>query len=191
MGGFFLHVLLHYNDLSGVYIFSQSTLSGVEGRLGLVADLVWTARSSKGEPYCKYYSPSCLPGQLLNNQWSLSDYPCSTCSSKPVPGHSSSVLLSCNVTYESGIDDLPWRTEKNVCSAWPPEIGSWLRKHAPGPADTIAPQCFRGFVRTNAAAIRKRPLGHYERIMAQLVQCDRPEVAHFVERAMLYLFASL
>ena len=45
--------------------------------------------------------------------------------------------------------------------------------------------------RTTAAAIRRRPRSAYARIYDDLCRCVNPEASHFVERAMLYIFASV
>ena len=78
-----------------------------------------------------------------------------------------------------------------VGRAFPNTMGAWLEEFAPGPTATVAPPCYLGYVRSTANAIRRRPRAHYARILAELTRCANPEASHFVERAMLYIFASV
>ena len=95
----------------------------------------------------------------------------------------------CNVSYTE--DDRTNRTLVDVLRARPRQLGEWLRTHAPGPETTAAPFCYRGVFMTTAAAIRRRPALQYEAMRIELTKGANPEAAHFVERAALYLFASL
>jgi len=70
-------------------------------------------------------------------------------------------------------------------------MAAWLRQHAPTPDATTAPYCLLGIARTTAAAIRRRPVEHYAAVLTQLQKCANCEASHYIERSMLYLFASV
>ena len=70
-------------------------------------------------------------------------------------------------------------------------MAAWLRQHAPASVATTAPYCMLGIARTTGTAIRRRPVEHYAAVLAQLQKCANCEASHYIERAMLYLFASV
>jgi hypothetical protein len=70
-------------------------------------------------------------------------------------------------------------------------MAAWLATHAPGPLSTVAPYCLLGLARTSGEYIRRRPREHYANVLAQLERDANPEASHYIERAMLYLFASV
>lgn len=204
--GFFEHVVSQYEALDGTLVFSQSTLTNEQGRLEHVADYVASADS---RPTClvgeRTHAPtdvsSMCAGQLLAGgvHWSLRQpagrgcYACST----PVAAPATEELL-CNVTLSLGDVSSLWPesvggevTYSNVCGATPPTMAAWLAAYAPGPASTVAPACYLGFARSNAEGVRRRPKAHYAAMARELNKCANPEASHFVERAMLYLFASI
>lgn len=135
----------HYNELNGVIVFSQSTLTNDEGRLAPVSTLVSSGESTPAcGPDVQDASTSSMdPGQLLaaSEGWSLlspAGRSCSSCA--PNPGAGTAVL--CNITL------LDERTFSNVGRATPGSMAPWLREHAPEPEDTLAPACYLGYART-------------------------------------------
>lgn len=195
-GGFFQHVSERYDSLAGVYIFSQSTLINDEGRLAPITSLVTGAQRS-GPPECsameQYPKPMC-PGGLLRAgaSWSLvSGRPQQCADCQPNANASDGCHTLCNISIGDGTF-LGVRSYHNVGMSEPPTMAAWLREYAPTPGDaSVAPECFRGYVRTTATAIRRRPRNDYTRIFHDLCRCANPEASHFVERAMLYIFASV
>ena len=195
--GFFKYVVDHYATMNGAVIFSQSTLSNSEGRLAPVTELVRTAYASgtatSGPPACSLTSDSLqtmCPGQLLTAgaDWSIfrpTGRSCASCAPNPLVNTSDVCPTLCNVSLNGD------RVFYNMGTATPPTMEAWLRTHAPGPNTTVAPACYLGFARSNAQAIRMRSRAQYAAILEQLNKCPNPEAAHFVERAMLYLFASI
>ena len=96
--------------------------------------------------------------------------------------------MPCKISYQ----DFNTQRPQVVCAALPNTVGQWLSKHAPLPGGKSAsPACYRGAFRTHGEALRKRPRDDYREIMHQLRLCSNPEASHFVERAALYLFASV
>ena len=70
-------------------------------------------------------------------------------------------------------------------------MAEWLQSYVPGPVATVAPPCHGSVARVPAEAIRSRPLVQYANALAELSRCERPEAAAYIERAILYVFASL
>ena len=96
----------------------------------------------------------------------------------------------CDISYIDQGRERP----QTVCMAEPNSLELWMNATAPAPgvARTEAPCCGRGLFRTSGAAIRRRAKAEYEDVLRQLLRCSNPEeVAGFVERMALYLFASL
>lgn len=134
--------------------------------------------------------PTC-PDALRNSAYSLASPPTSgrcraraTCFANPKAADPCSTL--CNVSSSS------WGHERfqTIGAATPLGMGKWLRAHVPSTGPTVAPFCFLGYVRTTAEAIRRRAREQYVHLLAELNKCANPEAAHYVERAMLHIFAS-
>ena len=222
--GFFQYVSEHYDDLAGIVVFSQSTLTNDENRLSYIAPLV-TDAVPDGPPTCSDdagpgdftrgfdTTTTMCKGELLDeaHNWTLtqnnmsdSDDPCDpnqylasgkhdpfaglcipqyACKPNPDPKDTCEVLCSEAIRLTAGTT--------NVGRSTPGTMAAWLHEHAPGPKATLAPVCYGGFVRTTATALRRRPRRHYANILRELSKCANPEASHYVERAMLYLFASI
>lgn len=101
-GGFFEFVSERYDQLSGVVVFSQSTLTNAEGRQQVVSDLV-TRAGPDGPPAC---NPDALrtmcPGGLVETSREFSLFnpvgaPCSSCEAPPSTDAETCPML-CNLT---------------------------------------------------------------------------------------------
>lgn len=198
---FFRHAASEYDALDGVLVFSGTTLS-THDRLAGVRKLL----DGSSEPACRHVSESSrlTPGTMLtcgvavpecsmhnHANFTLSDprgcLECleggPRCAEGPSPGH----VVECEVSYA---DDGEVR-QFTIARAVPNHLAAWLHTHAPGPIDTRAPFCWRGFFRTTGAAVRRRPSAHYRAIHDHMIRHVQPEEAWFIERAALYIFASV
>ena len=206
---FFQYVFDHYNVLEGKQIiFSGSTVSA-EFRNDIVPNLLNGPRNGDVVPRCflgEYHSQltawevwwfgftqKCEQGHgKNNNQWSSCEW-CRTnesaASGEVIEGTTFKTgPTPCKISYQDFNTDRP----QVVCAAQPNTVGQWLLKHAPLPGGkSNSPACYRGAFRTHGQALLRRPRDDYREVMHQLRLCSNPEASHFVERAALYLFASI
>ena len=206
---FFQYVFDHYNVLEGKQIvFSGSTVGG-EFRNEIVPNLLNGPANGDVVPRCflgEYHSQltawevwwfgftqKCEQGHgKNNNQWSS----CESCRANESSTNGEVIegttfktgAMPCKISYE----DFNTQRPQVVCAANPNTVGQWLLKHAPVPGGkSQAPACYRGAFRSHGEALMKRPRDEYREAMHQLRLCSNPEASHFIERAALYLFASI
>ena len=205
---FFRYVYEHYDDLAGKQVvFSGSTVSA-EYRDEIVPRLLNGPANGDVVPRCFLgefhsqlstwavwsfgFSRKCA-GQGKNDRWSSCEW-CRPANESAQEGEAIDGTTfhegptPCKISYL----DFDQQRPQVVCAARPNTVGAWLGEHAPSPgAKTDSPACYRGAFRSHGEALRKRSRDEYREIMNQLRLCSNPEASHFVERAALYLFASL
>ena len=205
---FFRYVYEHYDDLAGKQVvFSGSTVSA-EYRDEIVPSLLNGPANGDVVPRCflgKFHSQlstwgvwsfgftqKCA-GHGKNGKWAS----CEWCRPANESAHEGEAIdgttfvegpTPCNISYL----DFNKQRPQVVCAAQPNTVGPWLAEHAPSPGhNTDSPACYRGAFRSHGEALMKRPRDDYRKVMRQLQKCSNPEASHFVERAALYLFASV
>ena len=205
---FFRYVYEHYDDLAGKQVvFSGSTVSA-EYRDEIVPSLLNGPANGDVVPRCflgEFHSQlstwavwsfgftrKCA-GQGKNDRWSSCEW-CRPANESAQEGEAIDGTTfhegptPCKISYL----DFDQQRPQVVCAARPNTVGAWLGEHAPSPgAKTDSPACYRGAFRSHGEALRKRSRDEYREIMNQLRLCSNPEASHFVERAALYLFASI
>jgi len=175
--------------------FYQSTIANEEGRLAYIEQMVSESVTTRNPPpVCHTRGvadmtdlSSMCPGDFMQyaDGWSLfatRTPECTQCWSAPDSYGEEATF--CNTTFAG-------RLWGSVCQSSPQTMATWLGAHAPGPTDSVSPCCYLGFARTTASALRRRPQKHYATILNELNRCASPEASHYIERAMLYLFASV
>jgi hypothetical protein len=206
---FFQYVFDHYNVLEGKQIVFSGSTVGAEFRNHIVPNLLNGPNNGDVVPRCflgEYHSQltawevwwfgftqKCEQGHgKNNNQWSSCEW-CraneSATSGEDIEGTSfKDGPMPCKISYQ----DFNTQRPQVVCAALPNTVGQWLLKHAPLPGGkSNSPACYRGAFRTHGQALLRRPRDDYREVMHQLRLCSNPEASHFVERAALYLFASV
>jgi hypothetical protein len=206
---FFHYVYDHYAHLSGKQIVFSGSTVGAEFRNDIVPDLLNGPANGDVVPRCftsAYgarplttpevwrfgFTQKCEEGIGENTPLSS----CAWCRANESAKEDEVIdgttfekgAIACKISYE----DFNIQRPQVVCAAEPNTVGQWLMKHAPSPGEgTDSPACFRGAFRTHGDALRKRARNDYGHLMHQLKMCSNPEASHFVERAALYLFASV
>ena len=203
---FFQYVFDHYNVLEGKQVIFSGSTVGAEFRNEIVPSLLNGPANGDVVPRCflgEFHSPlsawevwwfgftqKCQKRQSQNNGWSS----CESCGNATTEGEEISGTTfkagqtPCHISYL----DFDKQRPQVVCAAEPNTVGQWLVKHAPLPGgETNSPACYRGAFRSHGDALVRRPRYEYQEAMHQLRMCSNPEASHFVERAALYLFASL
>lgn len=178
--GFFRFAADHYYEAHSMIVMTQSTFRHYD-REARVKELMTERRSAPrcyGWDPCREDPTQCRPLVRSTFAYSVPGIPCAY---DEVRG-----VTNCNVTY---FDDT-WRSQ-TMGRAEPSGLGSWLQAHAPEPGPTDGMFCTRGVFRTNGLALRKRPKEQYEAMLEELLRSPDPEAAFYVERAALYLFASI
>ena len=205
---FFRYVYDHYDELAGKQVvFSGSTVAA-EYRDEIVPSLLNGPANGDVVPRCflgKFHSQlstwgvwsfgftqKCA-GHGKNGKWAS----CEWCRPANESAHEGEAIdgttfvegpTPCKISYV----DFGKQRSQVVCAAQPNTVGLWLAEHAPSPGwKTDSPACYRGAFRSHGEALMKRPRDDYRRVMRQLQKCSNPEASHFVERAALYLFASV
>ena len=206
---FFRYVYDHYNVLEGKHVIFSGSTVGAEFRNTVVPNLLNGPGNGDVVPRCflgEYHSQltswevwgfgftqKCQQGLGMNNdQWSSCEW-CRTNETATGGELIDGTLFKegptpCKISYE----DLNKQRPQVVCAASPDTVGQWLNKHAPSPGGkSNSPACYRGAFRTHGEALLKRSREEYQAVRHQLEKCSNPEASHFVERAALYLFASV
>jgi hypothetical protein len=205
---FFRYVYEHYNVLAGKQIIFSGSTVGAEFRNEIVPNLLNGPVNGDFVPRCflgEYHSQLTDWGVWRfgftqkcadmkgNDQWSSCEW-CrtnQTVSGEEIEGTSfTQNLTPCKISYFDQNNNK--QRPQVVCAASPNNVGQWLSQHAPLPGgQSQSPACYRGAFRTHGEALLKRSRKEYQHVMHQLEKCSNPEASHFVERAALYLFASL
>ena len=205
---FFRYVYDHYDQLGGKQVVFSGSTVGAEFRSEIVPSLLNGPANGDVAPRCflgEYHSQlstwgvwsfgftqKCQAGHGENSKWAS----CAWCQASDVAREGETIEgttfahgpTPCNISYL----DLDKQRPQVVCAAEPNTVGQWLVKHAPLPGgETNSPACYRGAFRSHGEALTRRPRDDYRAAMLQLQQCSNPEASHFVERAALYLFASV
>jgi len=211
---FFRYVYDHYSDLGDKQIvFSAATVSS-EFRDVIVPDLLNGPANGDVVPRCFTSTTGARP---LSTEWEFGftqkcdkgigrntkESSCNWCRANESAKEGEVIdgtafgkgAIPCEVSWAehvSGPSSPIIQRPTVMCAAHPNTVGQWLMKHAPSPGGgTGSPACFRGVFRTHGDALRKRSRDDYRNIMRQVQMCSNPEAAHFVERTVLYLFASV
>ena len=205
---FFKYVYDHYDELAGKQVVFSGSTVGAEFRNEIVPSLLNGPANGDVVPRCflgEYHSQlstwgvwsfgftqKCA-GHGKNDKWSS----CEWCRAANESAHEGETIdgttfvegpTPCQISYL----DFDKQRPQVVCAAQPNTVGPWLAEHATLPGGkTDSPACYRGAFRSHGEALMKRPRDDYRKVMRQLQLCSNPEASHFVERAALYLFASV
>jgi hypothetical protein len=205
---FFRYVYDHYDELAGKQVVFSGSTVGAEFRNEIVPSLLNGPANGDVVPRCFLgefhsqlstwgvwsfgFTQKCV-GHGKNDKWSSCEW-CRPANESAREGEAVEGTTfvegptPCKISYL----DFDKQRPQVVCAAQPNTVGPWLAEHAPSPGGkTDSPACYRGAFRSHGEALMKRPRDDYRKVMRQLQRCSNPEASHFVERAALYLFASV